>query len=109
PGVDFLKRDSIAAIVRALLAKTQAAPRKNIAYNPGDFLDGVVMGGVADIKDLVVDHLTRRFESCADRPGDIKGVNKRTPGRSVTHHFNFPGRPGKASQIVEHDVKTHPG
>src|SRR6516164_2560215 len=104
---DLAERGAIAAIVAAWPAETDAATVKDLSDDRGDFANPVILGVIADVENLVVHRLARRFESEDHGLADIFNMDQRPPWRSVARHSDLFGGPGEPGEVIENNVEPH--
>src|SRR3989304_2723241 len=106
-GVDLVEANTIAAIVSIAMAKGQVAVRKSVGDDFSDLSDLVVLRGRADIEDLLVNEVSRRFENASDGMSYILDMDQGPPGAAITGHPYLFGCPRKTREIVENNIETH--
>ena len=72
---NFFKRDPITPVISAGSAKSQLTTRKCLGHNFRNLLNAVIVRGVADIKDLVVNGLAWRFQNGDNGAGNVQAVH----------------------------------
>src|SRR5215472_11162120 len=104
---DLAERGAIAAIVAAWPAETDATTVKDLPDDRGDFANPVILAVIADVENLVVYRLARRFESEDHGLADVLDMDQRSPRRTVTCHPDLFGGPGEPGEVIENNVEPH--
>src|SRR5579859_7652450 len=85
---NLLKVDGVAAIVATAWSDLQFAIGEGFSNEFGDLAHAIVLCVVADVEDLIVDRIARRFERGEDGIADISDMDKRAPRRAVGVHLD---------------------
>src|ERR1043166_4093063 len=106
--LNFVEENAITAIIPVACSKSHAALRKSMRYNARYVANLIIFVGVPDIKYLLMNNLSRRFQNASHGFANVEHVNQRTPGRAVANHPDFADCPSEARQIVQDKIEAHP-
>src|ERR1051325_6494151 len=107
--MNFVKTNAITSVVPVTGTETHRTAWKSSRNDVRDIPDLVILAGVADVENLLVDGLSRRLENATNRLANIKDMNQGSPGTTVAHHPNLTGGPRQTCEIIENEVKAHSG
>src|SRR5579872_3685062 len=106
---NLVKGYPVTPVVRAGRPEREAASGKGFGYHLGNLFHTIVVGSIADIKNLVVNRLYGSLQNGRDGPANVQSVNHGPPGSAVAVHLDLARRPGQPCKIVQHNVESHSG
>src|SRR6476660_3798399 len=105
---DLLEADAVGPFVRSGVRRHFDAAAKHYAGNDlSNIAHAIVVGGAADVEDLVEHELFRRLERGNECAGYVLNGCDRAPGRSIRLEVDASAGDREGCQIVENDVKAH--